>query len=244
MFELAIELLDDDPDYGDFVVSSSSTSTGSPLDRPGRQPARRDVGRGGRVLLRRPPPPDGTGERLKVRSLVGLLPLCATTVVSAEVFERHPRSCSNVSARSCGATTTSSPTSPTPSSPACRVAGFCHSSTRPSCAGSWPGCSTRTASSDLHGIRSIRGSDLHRAVRDRRRRRHPPVEYEPAESSTGMFAGNSNWPRAGVVPVYVLILRALLQHYRYYGDEFRMSARPGRVTMMTSSRWPRRSPSA
>ena len=28
--------------------------------------------------------PDGTGQRLKVRSLVGLLPLCATTVISAE----------------------------------------------------------------------------------------------------------------------------------------------------------------
>jgi len=33
--------------------------------------------------------PDGTGERLRVRSLVGLLPLCATTTISAEIFDRH-----------------------------------------------------------------------------------------------------------------------------------------------------------
>ena len=34
--------------------------------------------------------PDGSGQRLKVRSLVGLLPLCASTVISAEMLERFP----------------------------------------------------------------------------------------------------------------------------------------------------------
>jgi hypothetical protein len=35
--------------------------------------------------------PDGTGMRLRVRSLVGLLPLCATMVVDEAVFARFPR---------------------------------------------------------------------------------------------------------------------------------------------------------
>ena len=34
--------------------------------------------------------PDGTGTRIKVRSLVGLLPLCATTVIEADMLDRYP----------------------------------------------------------------------------------------------------------------------------------------------------------
>ena len=35
-----------------------------------------------------------------------------------------------------------------------------------------------------------------------------------------MFGGNSNWRGPVWFPVNVLIIRALLQHYQYYGDEF------------------------
>ena len=35
--------------------------------------------------------PDGTGTRIKVRSLVGLLPICATTVIEADLIERYPQ---------------------------------------------------------------------------------------------------------------------------------------------------------
>ena len=35
--------------------------------------------------------PDGTGMRMKVRSLVGLLPLCATTVIEADLIDRFPQ---------------------------------------------------------------------------------------------------------------------------------------------------------
>ena len=34
--------------------------------------------------------PDGSGPRLKVRSIVGLLPMCATTVIEPAVLERFP----------------------------------------------------------------------------------------------------------------------------------------------------------
>ena len=35
--------------------------------------------------------PDGTGMRIKVRSLVDLLPICATTVIEADLLERYPQ---------------------------------------------------------------------------------------------------------------------------------------------------------
>ena len=42
--------------------------------------------------------PDGTGTRLKVRSLVGLLPICAATVIEADAIERHPQVAAQVGA--------------------------------------------------------------------------------------------------------------------------------------------------
>ncbi len=36
--------------------------------------------------------PDGRGERLKVRSMVGLLPFCAVTVFDGELVQQYPRS--------------------------------------------------------------------------------------------------------------------------------------------------------
>ena len=49
------------------------------------------MGRRGWVLLRRAALPDGSATRLKVRSMVGLLPLCATTVIEPWQRERAPR---------------------------------------------------------------------------------------------------------------------------------------------------------
>ena len=46
------------------------------------------------------------------------------------------------------------------------------------------------------------------------------VEYLPGESDTGMFGGNSNWRGPVWMPVNALIIRALLNFYLYYGDNF------------------------
>jgi len=46
------------------------------------------------------------------------------------------------------------------------------------------------------------------------------VNYLPAESDTGMFGGNSNWRGPVWMPVNVLLIRALLSFYLYYGDTF------------------------
>ena len=46
------------------------------------------------------------------------------------------------------------------------------------------------------------------------------VSYTPAESNNQLFGGNSNWQGPIWMPVNALILRALLQLYSYYGDDF------------------------
>jgi len=59
------------------------------------------------------------------------------------------------------------------------------------------------------------------------------VNYLPAESDTGMFGGNSNWRGPIWMPVNGLILRALLQYYLYYGDDFKVECPTGSGRLMT-----------
>jgi Mannosylglycerate hydrolase MGH1-like glycoside hydrolase domain len=53
------------------------------------------------------------------------------------------------------------------------------------------------------------------------------VSYLPGESDTGMFGGNSNWRGPIWMPVNGLIIRALLQYYTYYGNEFTIECPTG-----------------
>jgi len=53
------------------------------------------------------------------------------------------------------------------------------------------------------------------------------VQYLPAESNTGMFGGNSNWRGPIWMPINILIIRALLMFYLYYGDDFKVECPTG-----------------
>jgi hypothetical protein len=53
------------------------------------------------------------------------------------------------------------------------------------------------------------------------------VGYEPAESSSGLFGGNSNWRGPVWFPLNILIVRALLQLHSYYGDDFSIECPTG-----------------
>jgi hypothetical protein len=53
------------------------------------------------------------------------------------------------------------------------------------------------------------------------------VSYLPAESDTGMFGGNSNWRGPIWMPVNGLIIRALLQYYTFYGNDFTVECPTG-----------------
>jgi hypothetical protein len=59
------------------------------------------------------------------------------------------------------------------------------------------------------------------------------VQYLPAESNNGMFGGNSNWRGPIWMPVNVLIIRALLILYLFYGDEFKVECPTGSGNQMT-----------
>jgi len=58
------------------------------------------------------------------------------------------------------------------------------------------------------------------------------VDYVPADSNTGMFGGNSNWRGPIWFPVNGLILRALLEYYLYYGDDFKVECPTGSGNLM------------
>ena len=58
------------------------------------------------------------------------------------------------------------------------------------------------------------------------------VNYLPAESDTGMFGGNSNWRGPIWMPVNVLLIRALLSFYLYYGDNFKIECPTGSGKLM------------
>ena len=48
------------------------------------------------------------------------------------------------------------------------------------------------------------------------------VRYEPAESTTGLFGGNSNWRGPVWFPLNYLLIEALQKFYHYLGDDFRV----------------------
>jgi hypothetical protein len=49
---------------------------------------------------------------------------------------------------------------------------------------------------------------------------HYEVRYEPGESSTALFGGNSNWRGPIWFPTNFLLIEALKKFHRYYGDDF------------------------
>jgi hypothetical protein len=53
------------------------------------------------------------------------------------------------------------------------------------------------------------------------------VDYEPAESSTGLFGGNSNWRGPVWFPVNYLIIESLQKFHHYLGDEFKVECPTG-----------------
>ncbi|OWY63783.1 glucosidase [cyanobacterium TDX16] len=59
------------------------------------------------------------------------------------------------------------------------------------------------------------------------------VDYEPAESSSGLFGGNSNWRGPVWFPVNFLLIESLQKFHHYWGDDFRVECPTGSGQMMT-----------
>ena len=164
--------------------------------------------------------------RLKVRSIVGLLPLCAVSVYRPEVLVRLPRFVE-------------------------RVKWF--NDNRPDLLANLNspgrgGVADRRMLSLLtddklrrvlarmldpaeflgdHGIRSLSRYHLDHPYVFNAGGQEYRVGYLPAESDTGMFGGNSNWRGPIWAPMNALFIRALIQMYSFYGDDFRVECPTG-----------------
>src|SRR3984885_307255 len=178
--------------------------------------------------------PDGQAMRLKVRSLVGLLPLCASTVFEADSVARYPVLTELISLFRQRHPELVSQVAPTDK-------GFI-------------GYKERRLLSVLnkqklepvlaymldeneflgpHGIRSLSRYHLEHPFVFHVGGQEYKVQYLPAESNTGMFGGNSNWRGPVWMPVNGLIVRALVNLYSFYGDEFRVQCPTGSGQYMT-----------
>jgi hypothetical protein len=232
MFELAVELAAHDPNYEDMVVKFAEHFyyIAAAMNRPGSDGMWDEEDGFYYDLLRLP---DGSSQRLKVRSMVGLLPLCATTVTEKWQRERVPWAMAQLRERmrripELGETI--HPTGP----------GHFGVAERGIAALVNPERLRRILTKMLdeneflssYGIRSL--SKFHE--------QHPyvfqvqgqeyRVDYLPGESNTGMFGGNSNWRGPIWMPVNAMIIRALLNFYLYYGDNFKIECPTGSGRMM------------
>ncbi|HEX2520473.1 MAG TPA: glucosidase, partial [Terriglobia bacterium] len=176
--------------------------------------------------------PDGSAQRLKVRSMVGLLPLCAVTVFENEgvfkdtdVAERLKRFLE--------------------SRPELRA--YIHDPLK-------VGHGGRRLASILsedklrrvlkimldeseffspYGVRALSRYHADHPYVFRAEGQEYGVGYLPAESDSGMFGGNSNWRGPIWMPVNGLLIRALLHYYSYYGDDFKIECPTGSGKQMT-----------
>jgi hypothetical protein len=227
MLEIALELAREDPSYEDMAVKffEHFLWVAAAMDRIGdNQDEMWDEEDGFFYDLLRLP--DGSAFRLKVRSLVGLLPLCAVTVFPEGILEKHPRLRERAQ----------------------RFLQHHPELTASIAPPSRPGVDGRHMLAILderklrrilsrmldeseflgpHGIRSLSRHHLEHPyvlhVGDNEHR----VGYEPAESTSGLFGGNSNWRGPVWFPLNILIVRALLQLHSYYGDDFSIECPTG-----------------
>lgn len=181
-------------------------------------------------LLRQP---DGKTTRLKVRSLVGLLPLCATTMVEPDQRKQVPRAISKLWER------------------LLQMPELLESmhATGPGHFGVGERGIVALVKEDRlrrilskmldeseflspYGIRSLSRYHHNHPFVTRVSGQEHRVDYLPAESDSGMFGGNSNWRGPIWFPTNALIIRALLQFYLYYGDNFKIECPTGSGQMM------------
>ena len=59
------------------------------------------------------------------------------------------------------------------------------------------------------------------------------VKYEPAESNTGLFGGNSNWRGPVWFPVNFLIIESLQKFHHFFGDDYKVECPTGSGQMLT-----------
>ncbi|WP_306535171.1 glucosidase [Geobacter sp.] len=178
--------------------------------------------------------PDGQAMRLKVRSLVGLLPLCASTVFEGDYLKRYPKMAEMINMFRKRHPDLVNHVAPTDE-------GFIGHKDRRLLSILNKKKLTRVLGYMLdeneflgpHGIRSLSRHHLEHPFLFQVDHEEFKVQYLPGESNTGMFGGNSNWRGPVWMPVNALIIRALLNLYGFYGDKFTVECPTGSGRQMT-----------
>jgi hypothetical protein len=86
-----------------------------------------------------------------------------------------------------------------------------------------------------YGVRAISRVYLDQPYVFERDGIHAEVKYRPAESDSGLFGGNSNWRGPIWMPINYLIVESLRKFAKYYGDHVRLECPTGSGKMMTLS---------
>ena len=173
--------------------------------------------------------PNGEAMRLKVRSMVGLLPLCASTVFSASgILVRHPRLRELIEMFKKRHPELLQHIAPADGD----FIGFAERRLLSV-------CNKQKIEQILaymldeneflgpYGIRSLSKYHLEHPFAFHLQGHEYKVQYLPAESNTGMFGGNSNWRGPVWMPVNGLLIRGLLNLYQFYGDDFKVECPTG-----------------
>jgi hypothetical protein len=233
MLEMAIEIARKDSTYQDFVLKflEHFLWIAGAMDRVGEHKDElwdEEDGFFYDVLAM----PDGRGQRIKVRSMVGLLPLAATVVIPEEVVgefptivqrtrafvARHPELVANI----------------TPiGKPGVKGRRLLSLVNEDKLRRILARMLDEERFLSPYGIRSLSRWHLEHPYIVHVGGTEYQVKYLPAESDTGMFGGNSNWRGPIWMPVNLLMIRALVQFYMYYGDDFKVECPTGSGNFMT-----------
>jgi hypothetical protein len=232
MLELAVELAAHDPTFEDMVFKFAEHFfyIAAAMNRPGGEGMWDEEDGFYYDLLRLP---DGSATRLKVRSMVGLLPLCATTVIEKSQRDRVPATMVRIHERlrrMPELAATMHPTGP----------GHFGANERGIIALLTPERLRRILTKMLdekeflspYGIRALSRFHADHPYIFHADGQEYRVDYLPAESNTGMFGGNSNWRGPIWMPVNIMIIRSLLNFYTYYGNNFKIECPTGSGKLM------------
>ncbi len=165
--------------------------------------------------------PDQSAMRIKVRSMVGLLPLCAVSVVQRNYFDKLPQLreryewliehrmdlTQNIAC---------------PDKPGVKGRRLLAVMDQDKLVRVLRRLLDEEEFLSPYGIRSLSKAHGENPYQFEWGEETYEVKYLPGESDSSMFGGNSNWRGPVWFPMNFLILRALIVQYSYYGDDFKM----------------------